>query len=106
MVKDVTTAEFKSEVLESEKPVFVDFWAPWCGPCRAIAPVIEMVAKEYTGKLKVVKVNVDENPDIASQLGVRSIPTLFIFKDGEVLAQHVGLLDPTQFKAWIDSKIS
>ena len=81
---------FKKEVLESDKPVLVDFWATWCAPCRMIAPSIEEIAKEYEGKLKVGKLDVDNNPNVASMFGIRSIPTLLIFKGGKVVEQIVG----------------
>jgi thioredoxin 1 len=85
-----TEQNFKSEVLESKHPVLVDFWAEWCGPCRMIAPAIEELAKEFQGKAKVVKVNVDEQPMLAAEYGVRSIPTLLFFRDGKVVEQLVG----------------
>ena len=86
----VTDSTFKQEVLDNEVPVLVDFWAPWCGPCRMVAPVVDEIAIQYDGTLKVVKVNTDENPQIASQYGIRSIPTLMIFKDGEKVDTVVG----------------
>jgi thioredoxin 1 len=86
----VDDANFQAEVLNSDKPVLVDFWAIWCGPCKMIAPVIEELATEYDGKLKVVKIDVDANPRTAMQYGVRSIPTLLIFKSGQVVEQMVG----------------
>ncbi len=86
----VTDSTFKEEVLDNEVPVLVDFWAPWCGPCRMVAPVVDEIADQYDGKLKVVKVNTDENPQIASQYGIRSIPTLMIFKDGQKVDMVVG----------------
>ena len=86
----VTEQNFDSEVLQSDIPVFADFWAAWCGPCRAIAPAVEEIASEYTGRLKVVKVDVDENPDIAMRYGVQSIPTLLLFKGGKMVERLVG----------------
>ncbi|HOJ18721.1 MAG: thioredoxin [Ignavibacteriales bacterium] len=85
-----TDANFAQEVLQSELPVLVDFWAPWCGPCRMVAPVIDEIAKEYDGKLKVVKMNTDENQYTASQLGIRSIPTIGIFKSGKPVDAVIG----------------
>ena len=89
---NVTDSNFQAEVLESEQPVLVDFWAPWCGPCRAVAPVLEGLAGEFAGRLKIVKVNVDENQQVAGALGVRSIPTLVLFKDGKPVQGAVGAL--------------
>ncbi len=80
---EVSDASFKNDVLESELPVLVDFWAPWCGPCRMVGPVVEEIAQQYEGKVKVVKLNTDDNPEVASKYGIRSIPTLMIFKDGQ-----------------------
>ena len=86
----ISTAEFDKQVLESETPVLVDFWAVWCGPCRAIAPAVEAVADEFAGRAKVFKLNVDENPEIAGRYGVQSIPTLIVFKGGQKVGELVG----------------
>lgn len=92
---EVTDSSFKEEVLDSEMTVLVDFWAPWCGPCRMVAPVVDEISQQYEGKVKVVKVNTDENPNVASQYGIRSIPTLMIFKDGQRVDMVVGAVPKT-----------
>jgi thioredoxin 1 len=89
-INEFTDANFKAEVLDSTIPVLVDFWAPWCGPCRMVAPVVEQIAAEYAGKAKVGKVNVDDNPTIATNYGIRSIPTLIVIKAGKVIGQVIG----------------
>ncbi|MGK7943339.1 MAG: thioredoxin [Microcystaceae cyanobacterium] len=94
-VTPVTDSDFKDNVLDSELPVLVDFWAPWCGPCRMVAPVVEEIAEQYDDRVKVVKVNTDENPNIASQYGIRSIPTLMVFKGGQRVDMVVGAVPRT-----------
>lgn len=101
----VADSAFEKEVLQSEKPVLVDFWAEWCGPCKALAPVVNEVAEEYSDKVKFVKINVDENPDISAKYGIRGIPTLMIFKSGEVDATSVGGKTKSQLVAFIDSNL-
>ncbi|MDR0480795.1 MAG: thioredoxin TrxA [Gallionellaceae bacterium] len=101
----VTDTIFSAEVLQSPLPVLVDYWAEWCGPCRAIAPILEEVAKEYAGRLTVAKLNVDENQQTPQQYGIRGIPTLMLFKNGSVAATKVGAVSKSQLTAFIDSHI-
>lgn len=101
-VKQVSDESFDSEVLKSDLPVLIDFWAPWCGPCKAIAPVVEELAKEYAGRLKVVKMNVDDNPQTPSKYGVRGIPNLILFKGGQVQDQIVGAVPKAHLVKAID----
>ncbi|MFQ5676410.1 MAG: thioredoxin [bacterium] len=101
-----STQQFEDEVLNSSKPVFVDFWAEWCGPCRAVSPVVEELSKEYGDKVNFVKINVDQNNELAQKYGIFSIPTLAIFKDGKVVSQKVGAASKDSFKAMIDSQIN
>ncbi|MGI6380424.1 MAG: thioredoxin [Anaerolineae bacterium] len=102
-VKHVTDASFQQDVLESDTPVLVDFWAPWCGPCRMIAPVVEQLAEEYDGRLAVVKMNTDENMETPTGLGIRGIPTLILFTDGEEVERIVGVTPKPTLKRKIDA---
>ena len=104
-VKEYTTDDFKSEVVESDAPVLVDFWAEWCGPCKVIAPVVEELASDYKGKIKFGKVNVDDNNMVASEYGVRSIPTLLVFKNGSVVNQIVGAVPKEKITDILDTVI-
>ncbi|CDN50213.1 thioredoxin [Neorhizobium galegae] len=99
----VDNSNFQAEVLDSTQPVIVDFWAEWCGPCKMIGPSLEEISNELAGKVKVVKLNIDENPELAAQFGVRSIPTLAMFKGGEVADIKVGAAPKTALSAWISS---
>ncbi|MEI2579735.1 thioredoxin [Scytonema sp. PRP1] len=101
----VTDSTFKQEVLDSEIPVLVDFWAPWCGPCRMVAPVVDEIAGQFGSQLKVVKVNTDENPNVASQYGIRSIPTLMIFKGGQKVDMVVGAVPKTTLATTVEKYI-
>lgn len=101
----VDTSNFRAEVLDSAEPVVVDFWAEWCGPCKMIAPSLEEISTEMAGKIKVAKVNIDENPDIAAKYGVRSIPTLAMFKGGEVADIKVGASPKSALSSWISGSV-
>jgi thioredoxin 1 len=105
-MQSTNDAEFKKDVLESALPVLVDFWAPWCAPCRALAPVLEELDAELSGKVKIVKVNVDENGIVAGQLGIRSIPTVVVFKDGQAVEGAVGALSKGELIALLDKHVA
>jgi thioredoxin 1 len=104
-IRHVTDDSFEQEVLSSEQPVLVDYWAEWCGPCKMIAPVLEEVAEEYGDKLQVVKLNIDENPNTPPKYGIRGIPTLMLFKNGNVEATKVGAVSKSQLTAFIDGNV-
>jgi len=100
-----TDSSFAKDVLQSDVPVIVDFWAEWCGPCRMIAPILEEVAKEMGPKIKIVKLNIDENPSTPAQLGVRSIPTLALFKDGKAVSTKIGVLPKSKLVEWVSTSL-
>lgn len=102
---NVTDSTFDDEVIKSELPVLLDYWAEWCGPCKMIAPILDDIANEYIGKIKVAKINIDDNPNTPAKFGVRGIPTLMIFKSGSIEATKVGALSKSQLSAFIDSTI-
>ena len=105
LIKHITDASFEADVLQSSQPVLVDYWAEWCGPCKMIAPILDEVAKEYEGRIKVAKLNIDENQNTPPKYGIRGIPTLMLFKNGNVEATKVGALSKSQLTAFIDSNI-
>ncbi len=106
MANESSDATFKSDVLQAKGPVLVDFWAEWCGPCRQLTPLVEELSKEMQGKLKVVKVNIDKNPETPQTYGVRGIPTLIIFKDGKPAATKVGSLPKSSLYEWVESVVA
>lgn len=105
LIHHVSDDGFEAEVLQAQLPVLVDYWAEWCGPCKMIAPILDDVAKEYAGKLKVVKVNIDENQQTPAKFGIRGIPTLMIFKNGNIEATKVGALSKSQLTTFIDGTL-
>ena len=105
LIQHTSDAAFDSDVLQADKPVLVDYWAEWCGPCKMIAPILDEVSKDYDGRLKIAKMNVDENRDIPAKFGIRGIPTLMLFKDGQLAATKVGALSKAQLTAFIDSHL-
>jgi thioredoxin 1 len=106
LIKNVTDATFETEVLQSKQPVLVDYWAEWCGPCKMIAPILDDVSATYEGKLQIAKMNVDENRDIPGKFGIRGIPTLMLFKDGQLAATKVGAMSKAQLIAFIDQQLA
>jgi thioredoxin 1 len=104
-IHNVTDASFEQEVLKAPGPVLVDFWAEWCGPCKMIAPVLEEIAQEYSGRLKVAKLNIDDNPGTPPKYGIRGIPTLMLFKNGQVEATKVGAVSKSQLAAFVDGNL-
>jgi thioredoxin 1 len=105
LIKHVSDASFDDDVMKSGKPVLVDYWAEWCGPCKMIAPILDEVAKDYDGKLQIAKMNVDENRDVPAKYGIRGIPTLMLFKAGELAATKVGALSKAQLTAFLDTHL-
>jgi thioredoxin 1 len=106
LTKAVTDETFKQDVLEAPGPVLVDFWAEWCGPCKAVAPVLDKLAEEYAGRLTIAKLDIDANPMTPGQLNVRGIPTMMLFKDGKLLDSSVGAKPLGQLKSWLDAKLA
>jgi thioredoxin 1 len=104
-IKHITSDNFESEVLKSDQPVLMDFWAEWCGPCKMLAPILDQIADEYKGRLQIAKLDVEKSQNIAMQFGVRSIPTLILFKEGVVEAQQVGMLSKEQLIKLLDEKL-
>ncbi len=104
-ISHITDESFEAEVLQCDRPVLVDYWAEWCGPCKMIAPILDEIAQEYAGKLKIAKLNIDDNPSTPPKYGIRGIPTLMIFKDGDVEATKVGAVSKSQLTAFIDQSI-
>jgi len=105
LIQHVTDDTFEPEVLKAEVPVLVDYWAEWCGPCKAIAPILEEVAKQYSGKLKIAKIDVDANTEVPKKFNIRGIPTLMLFKNGNMEAMKVGAMNKSQLTAFLDSNI-
>ena len=106
LIKHITDASFEADVLQSAQPVLVDYWAEWCGPCKMIAPVLDELATAYNGKLTITKMNVDENRDIPAKFGIRGIPTLMVFKGGQLAATKVGAMSKAQLSAFIDQQLA
>jgi thioredoxin 1 len=105
LIKHTTDASFEQDVLRADKPVLVDYWAEWCGPCKMIAPILDEVSKDYSGRLQIAKMNVDENRDVPAKFGIRGIPTLMLFKDGQLAATKVGALSKAQLTTFLDGHL-
>ena len=106
LIIHASDASFEQDVLKSDVPVLLDFWAPWCGPCKMIAPILDQLAEEYDGKVKIAKMNVDENQGVPAQFGIRGIPTMIVFKDGKNVANKVGALAKPQLEAFLNASIA
>jgi len=106
LIKHISDASFESDVLKSDQPVLVDYWAEWCGPCKMIAPILDEVSQSYQGKLQVAKMNVDDNREIPAKFGIRGIPTLMLFKDGQLAATKVGAMSKAQLTAFLDQQLA
>jgi len=105
LIKHISDASFEADVLQADKPVLVDYWAEWCGPCKMIAPILDEVAKDYGSRLQVTKMNVDENREVPAKFGIRGIPTLMLFKDGQLAATKVGALSKAQLTSFLDANL-
>jgi len=106
LIKHISDASFEADVLKADKPVLVDYWAEWCGPCKMIAPILDEVSAAYQGKLQIAKMNVDDNRDIPAKFGIRGIPTLMLFKNGQLAATKVGAVSKAQLTAFIDQQLT
>jgi len=105
LIKHTSDSSFDKDVLQADKPVLVDYWAEWCGPCKMIAPILDEVSKDYDGRLQIAKMNVDENRDVPAKFGIRGIPTLMLFKDGQLAATKVGALSKAQLTSFLDTHL-
>ncbi len=105
LIKHISDASFDADVIQSSTPVLVDYWAEWCGPCKMIAPILDELAKDYDGRLRIAKMNVDENREVPAKFGIRGIPTLMLFKDGQLAATKVGALSKAQLTSFVDANL-
>ncbi|MDC0861760.1 MAG: thioredoxin [Alphaproteobacteria bacterium] len=104
-IKQINDSEFKTEVIDSSKPVIVDFWAEWCGPCKTLGPILEKLSDDFHDKVEIKKINIDENPEAPANFGIRSIPTMILFKDGKIVDSKIGVSGEQDIKNWISSKL-